>query len=57
MQEVTKEERWGFIKDKKVTYSVQGNYPYTGLWKDLSGKVIAKDVPINGIKKFYVTTH
>jgi len=29
-----------------VAYTVYGNYPYTGLWKDRSGNIVAKDVPI-----------
>lgn len=46
MKKVTKEERWEFVKDKNVTYTIYGNYPYIGLWKDRSGNTVAKDVPI-----------
>lgn len=46
MIEVTKKERWDFVKDKNVTYTASGNFPFTGLWKDKAGNVIAKDVPI-----------
>jgi len=46
MKEVSKYERWEFVKDKNVTYTASGDYPYTGLWKDKGGNIIAKDVPV-----------
>lgn len=46
MKEVTKQERWDFVKDKNVIYTTSGDYPFTGLWKDRSGNIIAKDVPV-----------
>jgi hypothetical protein len=62
MKEVTKEERWNFVKDKNVIYSTKGNYPFTGLWKDRRGNVVAKDVPFGihlGIRsdkyKYYIS--
>lgn len=46
MKKVTKQERWDFVKNKDVTYTPYGDYPYTGLWKNRSGDIIAKDVPV-----------
>lgn len=64
MKEVTKYERWEFVKDKNLTYTAHGNYPYTGLWRDRSGNMVAKDVPIGkhlGIStdkyKYYITSN
>ncbi len=45
LKEVSKEERWNFVKDKDVTYSATGDYPFVGVWKDRSGNVVAKDIP------------
>ncbi len=53
MKKVTKQERWDFVKDKKLAYSVYGNFPFTGLWKNWAGSIVAKDVPVGkhlGIK-------
>jgi hypothetical protein len=64
MREVTKNERWNFIKDKDLTYTASGNFPYTGLWKTRNGDIVAKDVPVGkhiGINsdedkyKYYIT--
>ena len=46
MKEVTKSERWDFVKDKNLTFTAYGDYPYTGLWKDRNGNIVAKDVPV-----------
>ena len=45
MKKVSKSQRWEFVKDKNLTYTASGKYPYTGLWKDKSGNIVAKDVP------------
>jgi len=46
MKKVTVQERWDFVKDKNLTYTADGDFPYTGLWKDSSGNIVAKDVPV-----------
>lgn len=49
-KEVSKEERWNFVKDKNVEYSASGDYPYTGEWRIRGGEIIAKDIPDPGGK-------
>lgn len=55
MKEVNARELWNYVKDKEVTFSLSGEYPYTGLWIDKKGNVIAKYVPAeNGKRKYYI---
>lgn len=45
MKEVSKQEYHDFIGNKEgAVYSVTGDYPYTGYWKDRYGNVLAKHV-------------
>ena len=46
MKEVTKSERWDFIKNKDLVCSADGDYPYTIIWKTRYGIIVAKDVPV-----------
>ena len=46
MKEVSKEEYQNFIKDKNVDYSATGDWPFTGIWKDKGGNVVAKTIPV-----------
>jgi len=60
MKEVTRQVRWDVIKDKDVSFSFMNDYPYSVLWKDRQGNIVAKDVPIvtdAGVykgKKYYI---
>lgn len=44
MKEVSKQEYYDYIGDKDLVYSVWGDYPYTGLWKDRYGNLHAKRI-------------
>lgn len=44
MKEVSREDFYEFIGNKNVAYSVEGDYPYTGYWKDRGGTIVAKSV-------------
>jgi len=44
LQEVSKEEYYNFIADKNVKLSVEGDYPYTCIWKEGYNNVVAKCV-------------
>jgi len=46
MKEVTKEEYYNYIKNKNVTYSATGEWPYIGIWKNKKGDIVAKTIPI-----------
>ena len=46
MKKVSKCEILEFVKDKNLTYTAHGDFPYTGLWKDKSGNIVAKEIPV-----------
>lgn len=50
MIEVSKEELWEFVKDRKDATvsnsgSIGGKYPYTTYWKTRGGMLLGKSVP------------
>lgn len=62
-KKVTKKELWSFVKDKDLSYIANGDYPYTGLWKNKNGNIVAKEIPIGkhlGIStdkyEYYITS-